>query len=228
MHILIAEDNPKVSRLLVEALKEAHFTPDVALTAEDTSYKLRINDYDLVILDWYFENEKINGMDLIKEIRAKKINLPILMLTSKYALMDKIIGLKAGADDYITKPFHIPELITRIQVLLRRSYKNQNEDARILKNGPLTLDIFSHVVTLKEKPLALNNKEFQVIKLLLIKLNDVVTRSELIEKVWGDTAGKSLSNTVDVYISHLREKIGPLQKQLQTVRGIGYRFKKID
>jgi len=167
-------------------------------------------------------------MDLIKEIRAKKINLPILMLTSKYALMDKIIGLKAGADDYITKPFHIPELITRIQVLLRRSYKNQNEDARILKNGPLTLDIFSHVVTLKEKPLALNNKEFQVIKLLLIKLNDVVTRSELIEKVWGDTAGKSLSNTVDVYISHLREKIGPLQKQLQTVRGIGYRFKKID
>ncbi len=224
MHILVAEDERKINKLIVDTLREAHFTPDAVHTAKDAEFHLKTNSYDLAILDRNFEGENTEGLDLVEQLRKRDDQTPVLLLTGKGNLMDKVEGLASGADDYLVKPFHLPEMLARVHSLLRRNSDNNKQKNRELVAGDLTIDPLSYTAKLRNKTLKLNNKEFQLLKFLLLKIGDVVTRTELLEKVWGDTEARTLSNTIDVHIRRLRVQLGKLGKSIHTIRGVGYRF----
>lgn len=227
MHILIAEDDAVISRSIAEALEDAHLTPDVASTVAEASYKLRTNDYDLVILDRMFPAEELDGDSLARQICDQQKDLPILMLSSKNFLAHRVEGLKGGADYYLTKPFYRPELIACVNTLLRRRDRRRaadRADPGELKHGPLTLDVFACSVSLDGILMQFNHKEFQILRLLLEKAGEVVTRTELIEKVWGDTETHVMSNTIDVHMRRIRNKLGKFGKLIRTIISMGYRL----
>jgi two-component system phosphate regulon response regulator PhoB len=222
MNILIAEDDQNLVGLMADALREAHFMPDIALSAEEASYKLKVNKYNLAILDWCFAGEKINGLDLARQICESKDQIPVLMLTSKTNLIDRVTGLNCGADDYLAKPFYLPELIARVHALLRRG-KSISQGSKI-KVGDLMLDTEQYATSLRDKVIPLNNKEFQLLYKLVEKSGKTQSRANLMEEVWGDHDGKLSSNTIDVHVRRIREKLGSYGRSIHTVHGIGYRF----
>lgn len=220
MRILIAEDDRKVARFLERGLREEHYAVDVCGDGEEALELAEVNPYDLVILDVMLP--KKNGFSVCRELRQQGIMTPILMLTARSQLEDKVRGLQQGADDYLTKPFAFEELLARCQALLRRSqdYKTQS-----LKVGDLVLDPVSRQVSRDKKQISLTGKEYALLEYLMRNKGRIITQTMLIEHVW-DMNYEGLSNIVNVYINHLREKIdrGFSQKYIHTVRGVGYKI----
>lgn len=226
MHILIADDDLADNKIINDGLRYANFTPDSASTAEDAIFKIRTNDYDLAIIDWVFPNEDTDGSVLVRELRKRQPKVPVIMLTSRTAAAHLKEGLGHGANIYLKKPFLLPELIAYVESAMR-DFRGSGENQSELINGPLKINIFSHQVTLRGKQLFLNNKEFQILRHLVMNTGGIIKRTELIEKVWGDLEIGMTSNTIDVTMNSLRKKLEKYgQEYLTTIRGVGHRLEK--
>jgi len=219
MRVLVIEDDHKAARLLSKGLQEAGFLVDLASSAEDGDHMVRTATYDAIVLDWLLPGK--DGATLCRDLRARAVSTRILMLTAKDSLEDRVTGLRAGADDYLTKPFAFAELLARLEALLRRSVITRSV---VLTVGDLTLDPARHEVTRAGAPLKLTPREFAILEILMRHPGELLTRSELGEQIWGDLA--DISNLVDVHVCHLRKKIdqSPLHSLIQTVWGSGYRL----
>ena len=225
MTILIADDDQNLAKVIGDNLQDKKFKVDLAYTAQEALQKIQKNKYELAIVDWLFKNENIDGQDLVQKISKTQNSTPIIMLSGRNSISQKVEGLNNGADDYLTKPFRMSELVARLNAVLRRS-QIPRKQAPILEAGPLTLNLNSYEVTYAGEPLKLRNKEFQILRLLLEREGGVVSRQELIEEVWQDCDRFFISNTIDVHIRRLRQKIYLGKKALITIRGVGYRFDK--
>ncbi|MGA1841880.1 MAG: response regulator [bacterium] len=222
MRILLIEDELKIANFIERGLKEEHFAVDIAYNGENALYLSDIYTYDLIILDLMLPDK--DGISICREIRNKKIDTPILMLTARDGIKDKVMGLDSGADDYLTKPFAFEELLARIRALLRRK---RTEKTSTLKIADLELDQINHRVKRAGKEIDLTNKEYALLEYLLLHANQVVTRTMISEHVW-DENFDCFTNITDVYIKYLRNKIDKdFAKQLiHTVRGVGYILKE--
>jgi len=221
MKILVADDDPKLNQLVCDALREAGYQPDPVLSASEVRKKINAKDYDLILLDWMFDGEKINGIDLSQEI-AKTKRIPILMLTGKSALADRVAGLGAGASDYLIKPFYLPELIARVQALLRRRGVNFSPDKEVTI-GALTFYPITFEVKIHGKRINLCKKEFGILHALVDLKGKTLSRSLLGKHVWGKESALA-SNAIDVHVNSLRDKLGKYSEIVETVRGVGYRL----
>ncbi|MFI5340870.1 MAG: response regulator transcription factor [Candidatus Methylomirabilales bacterium] len=220
MRILLVEDDRKAVRVLRQGLEEEGFVVDVAASGDEGEERAAINHYDLILLDWLLPGTP--GIEVCRELRAREVSTPILMLTAKDALADRIAGLDTGADDYLTKPFAFTELLARIRALLRRSEVTR---APVLRVADLTLDPVSHRVSRAGVPVSLTAKEYAILVFLMRHAGEVVTRTQLGEHVW-EAEHDNLTNLVDVHVSHLRMKIDQAAAValIHTVRGRGYRL----
>jgi DNA-binding response OmpR family regulator len=219
MRILLVEDDRKAARLVSKGLREAGFLVDVAHSAEDADEMVGAVDYEALVLDWLLPGK--DGATLCRDLRARDVSTPILMLTAKRGLDDRVTGLNVGADDYLTKPFAFAELLARLHALLRRSAITR---PAVLAVADLTLDPASYEVSRAGAPVSLTPKEFAILELLMRHPGELLTRARLGEHVWGDDS--DINNLVDVHMSHLRKKIDqpPLEPLIQTVWGRGYRL----
>lgn len=221
MRLLVIEDEKKIASFVERGLKEEHYAVDVAYDGEEGLFLAQTNPYDLIVLDIMLP--KKDGISLCKELRDKKIDAPILMLTAKDKIEDKVSGLDAGADDYLTKPFAFEEFLARIKALLRRK---RVDKSTILKVADLELDQLSHKVRRAGKGIILTSREYALLEYLMLHANQVVTRTMISEHVWNEDFD-SFTNVIDVYVNYLRNKIDKdFKKQLiHTIRGTGYIIK---
>ena len=204
-------------------LKGERYQVELAFDGETGLEKALTEDYDLVVLDILLPG--INGVEVLKEIRQTGESVPVLMLTAKDKVQDKVGGLDAGADDYLTKPFAIPELLARIRSLLRRKSEAKTS---LISVGDLSIDTNAREVTRGGKPIKLTPKEFSILEFLVYNTNRVLSRLSIAEHVWGDNFDLfSMTNFVDVHVKNLRKKIGDVDenKIIETIRGIGYTIK---
>ena len=227
--ILVVEDEHNINDLIVYNLKAEGYE---TISAEDGEKGLILaieQKPDLVLLDVMLPGK--NGFDICKELRNEyQFKAPIIMLTAKAEEIDKVLGLELGADDYITKPFSLRELMARVKAALRRSQisdapevKVQSVSIRHLKSGDLTMDIERHEVYIKGHQVVLTFKEFEVLRILLESRKKVITRDYLLKHVWGfDHIGET--RTVDVHVRYLRRKLGEENDIIQTIRGVGYKI----
>ncbi len=220
MKILLVEDEKKVATFVRSGLKSEGFTVDLAADGEEGLYLARETSYDLMILDILLP--KTDGLTLCKKLRAEGRKMPIIMLTARDSVDDRVKGLDAGADDYLTKPFSFAELLARVRALTRRHKGGGTEK---LKVGEVTLDPGTFEVVRGGKKIALSATEFRLLKYLMENSSRVVTKALILENVWGYDFSPE-SNVVDVYIKYLRDKLdkGFKTSFIQTVRGIGYRL----
>lgn len=221
MRVLLVEDEKKMASFIQRGLKEEGYAVDVAFDGEVAWDYVESNDYDLMILDVMLP--KINGLDLCQKIRDTNNQTPVLMLTAKDSLEDKVTGLDYGADDYLTKPFHFDELLARLRALMRRPSHFQ-EQTKLIEDD-LTVDLLGHRVYVAEQEVALSQKEFALLEFLMRRKGEVVSRTQIAEHVW-DLHFDPMSNTIDVYINFLRKKLEgkDKKKRIETVRGAGYRL----
>jgi len=223
MRILIVDDEPELLRQLGRVFVEQHYTVDTAADGEAALEKIFTTPYDLILLDVMLP--EADGLAVLREIRREKIGTPVLMLTAKAELDDRISGLDLGADDYLTKPFSVAELLARSRALLRRATEH---GAAILQAGALRLDTISRRVNRDGVPVVLTPKEFSILEFLLYNRNRVISRFDLAEHVWGDAFDPfSMSNSIDVHVKNLRKKIGDAGGIIETVRGIGYVIRSV-
>jgi len=222
MRILVVEDEKRIADFVARGLKEEHYAVDIAYDGEQGLYLAEINAYDLMIFDIMLP--KFEGVEICRQLRAKKINTPILMLTARAAVKDKVAGLNAGADDYLTKPFSFEELLARVKVLLRRPTTNKTS---VLKVDDLELNQLSHEVKRAGKVMVLTSKEFSLLEYFMLNQAQVISRSMISEHVWNEQFD-SMTNVIDVHIRNLRNKIdeGFKKKLIHTLRGSGYMLKK--
>lgn len=218
--ILIIEDEEKIARFIELELSHEGYEIDKTFNGREGLEMVEQNHFDLILLDIMLP--ELNGLEVLRRIR-KFSEVPVIMLTARDAVMDKVSGLDMGADDYITKPFAIGELLARIRVALKRkSDTRKDKKENILSAGKLTLDISSHEVYYDSQKIDLTNREFILLRTLLENKSIVLSRDTLLEKVWGyDYMGET--NVVDVYVYYLRNKIN--EKIIETVRGVGYVIK---
>ena len=220
MKILVVDDEPDLLEQLRETLTSQRYDVDTADDGESALDKLFDNPYDLIILDIMLP--KVDGLSILQEIRKAKIKTPVLMLTSKGTVEDKIQGLDYGADDYLAKPFALAELMARVRSLLRRT---SDQKDLLLTVRDIALNPKTRQVIKSGKSLELTPKEFSILEFLLYNQNRVVSRFTLAEHVWGDEFDPfTMSNFIDVHIKNLRRKIGDTDKKkiIRTVRGIGF------
>ncbi len=219
MRLLLVEDDESLAAVLDRGLREDGYAVDRAGTVLDATHLLEMNDYDVAVLDIGLPDG--DGVELCRTIRSSSVHLPVLMLTARDGLSDKVAGLDAGADDYLTKPFDYPELTARIRALLRRPADSHTP---VLEVGDLRLDPAARVAWRGAITVPLTAREFAVLEYMLRHPGEVVSRERLLEHVW-DANYDGLSNVVDVHIANLRRKLaspdGP--DPLETVRGAGYR-----
>lgn len=220
MRILLVEDEQKLSDNIKQGLTEQGFAVDQSFDGEDGLFLAETENYDVIVLDLMLP--KMDGVTVCKNIRQKGKNTPILMLTAKSQLEDKVEGLDAGADDYLTKPFEFAELKSRIQALLRRSHQ-QTES--VIKIDDLVVDPLKHLVTKGGKEIELTPKEFAILEFMARHKDEAVTRIQIAEHTW-DYNFESFSNVIDVFIATLRKKIdnGNTKKLIHTVHGVGYKL----
>lgn len=224
--ILVVDDEEHILELIQFNLEKEGYEVVLCDNGEESITIIKEDTIDLVVLDLMLPG--IDGIDVCKRIRKvdRSKDLPIIMLTAKGKEEDRILGLELGADDYITKPFSVKELIARIKAVLRRSDGNQKTLEKIIHVDNLIIDIDKHVVTMNGNPIGLTLKEFELLKTLAENRGKVLTRNFLLDEVWGyDYFGET--RTVDVHIRHLRKKIGDddLNKYIETIRGVGYKLK---
>jgi DNA-binding response OmpR family regulator len=221
MRILVVDDDRRLCAVIKRGLLEEAYAVDLAYDGEEGEYFAEVNPYDLIILDIMLPNK--DGIEVCHELRAKKVNTPILMLTAKDTVEDRVKGLDTGADDYLVKPFAFNELLARVRALLRREGMLKSPELRV---GDLTLNTLTRQVWQGQRPIELTTKEYVILEYFMHHPNVVVTRTMIEEHAW-DYDFDSLSNLVDVYIRRLRRKIDNEGEDslIQTVRGAGYRFK---
>ena len=205
MKILIIEDEYSLADAIAETLKKENFIVDIVTNGEDGENEALSDVYDLILLDVMLPNK--NGFEILKSLRREKIDTPVIMLTAKSEISDKLNGLENGADDYITKPFHMRELIARVKVILKR--KTNIEDTSILSYDDLTLDLRTGKITFQDNEIAINGKELDL----------------LANKIWGYNSDAEYNN-VEGYISFLRKKLKLLKSnvKIKAIRGIGYKL----
>ena len=221
--ILLVEDEQKIARFIELELAHEGYTVDKAEDGRTGLDMAESGTYDLVLLDIMLPG--LNGLEVLRRLR-KSSQVPVIVLTARDAVMDKVTGLDMGADDYITKPFSIEELLARIRSALR---KQQSAATATLTVGPLQLDVARHSVTVNDIPVELTGREFSLLQMLMENQSIVLSRDTLMEKVWGyDYMGET--NVVDVYIRYLRAKLDEAcgVKLIHTVRGVGYTIKEPD
>ena len=220
MKLLIIEDDPKIISFVQKGLQEEGFIVDAASDGEEGLYLAEQYTYDLLIIDWMLP--KLDGLKICEKLREKKNLTPILMLTAKTSVEERILGLGCGADDYLVKPFVFAELVARIRSLLRRSSYNFNE---CLTLDTLEVNVSKRVVTRSKNPITLTSKEFDILVYLLLNQNTIITHTQLQEKIWGINEATS-SNIINVFIHHLRHKIDTEGEKplIKTIRGSGYKI----
>ncbi|UOQ86728.1 response regulator transcription factor [Gracilibacillus salinarum] len=222
-HILIVEDEEKLARVLELELGYENYQTTTALDGQSAFQLLQQHTYDLLLLDIMLPG--MSGLEILRRYRKTNSTTPILLLTARGEVHDKVSGLDLGANDYITKPFQIEELLARIRAQLRQSVPDQTEE-HLLGFDDLSIDLQARDVTRSTKLIELTPREYDLLVFLLKHQNQVLTREQLLEHVWGfDYAGDT--NVVDVYIRYLRNKIDkPFHKNtIQTIRGVGYTIK---
>jgi two-component system OmpR family response regulator len=220
--VLIVEDQPKLAALLARGLREEGHAADIAERGEDAAWMALAARYDAIVLDIMLPG--IDGLETCRELRRRDVWTPVLMLTARDAIGDRVVGLDAGADDYLTKPFSFEELLARLRALTRRAPAERPVTVEV---GDLRLDPAAHRAWRGQTELELSAKEFAVLEVLMRRPGSVLTRGQLLEGAW-DMAYERRSNIVDVYVRQLREKIDrPFGSDtIETVRGVGYRLRE--
>jgi two-component system OmpR family response regulator len=215
MRILLVEDDRVLADALSRALVQSAHAVDVVATGEEADHALALGIYDLAILDIGLPG--LSGLDVLKRLRARKSTTPVLMLTALDTLADRVRGLDLGADDYLAKPFDLPELEARVRALLRRG----SQSTPFLEHGPLRFDTVGRRVYVDKKPLDLSPRELAVLELLLMRAGRVVSKEHMVNHLygWGDEVG---DNAIEVNVYRLRKKLEPLGCEIRTVRGMGY------
>jgi two-component system, OmpR family, response regulator len=222
MRILIAEDDPVLADGLTRSLRQSDFAVDCVDDGAQADHALAGQNYDLVILDLGLP--KIEGFDILRRLRRRGSRVPVLVLTARDALEDRVKGLDLGADDYLTKPFDLPELEARVRSLIRRG---QSGGSSFLACGTLTLDTSGRRAMLKGEPIELSARELGVLEALMMRAGRVVNKEQLAEMLygWDEEVG---ANAIEVYIHRLRKKVEPGGVSIRTIRGLGYLLEKPD
>jgi heavy metal response regulator len=218
MRILLVEDEPDAARILAKGLRRQKYAVDVARDGEAAEHEASVNDYDLIILDVMLPRK--DGFEVCRELRAAGSAVPVLMLTARDTVRDRIAGLDIGADDYLTKPFDFHELLARVRALLRRGQALRPERIEV---ADLTIDTRAHLVERAGRKIELTGKEYALLEYLARRAGELVSRAEIGEHVW-DVNFDPFSNLIEVYIQRLRRKIddGHRLKLIRTLRGEGY------
>ncbi|HAG79949.1 MAG TPA: DNA-binding response regulator [Cyanobacteria bacterium UBA11162] len=217
--ILIAEDEFRIASFLEKGLRANGFTTVVAPDAPEALAMAQSNDFDLLILDLGLPGK--DGLQVLEELRGQGEQLPIIILTARDDISDKVAGLEGGADDYMTKPFRFEELLARVRLQLRKSHLPKGKEETVLMVGNVMLDLRTRRVRVNGELVELSAREFTLTEILLRHRGQVMSREQLLNHVWGYDYDPG-SNIVDVYIGYLRKKLGG--KLIETVRGMGYRF----
>nr|WP_320013062.1 response regulator transcription factor [uncultured Desulfobulbus sp.] len=219
MRILIVDDEAELCRQIAESLRKQQYAVDTAGDGTEALEKIFTDPFDLIVLDIMLPIK--DGFEVLQELRREGLKIPVLMLTAKGEIADRVQGLDAGADDYLHKPFSMAELLARIRALLRRSHEQVSS---LLCLGNICLDTTSHEVSLEGEAVSLTPKEFSLLEFLLYNCNRAVSRFSMAEHVWGDAFDPfTMSNNIDVHIKNLRRKLGDQAgERIVTVRGVGY------
>ena len=222
MRILVVDDEPDLVEHIRHALVRQGYTVDTAFDGIEALDRMYVDPYDLILLDIMLPRK--NGLEVLRELRSEKQTTPVLMLTARGDIDDRIQGLDQGADDYLAKPFSMEELLARIRALLRRSSASSTP---VMQIGDIALDTAARSASSGGTPLDLTPKEFSIFEFLLYNTNRAVSRYTIAEHVWGDEFDPlTMSNSIDVHIKNLRKKIGDRQGTvIRTVRGVGYMIK---
>lgn len=225
MKILIIEDEYGLADAISEILKNENFVTTIVTDGEEGEYEALSGIYDLILLDVMLP--KKDGFEILKSIRNEKIKTPVIMLTAKSEIDDKLQGLEHGADDYITKPFHMRELLARIKAVLKRT--NNLDELNILEFNGLKLNLDTCQMSCEDNSITINGKEMELLQLLIVNKNQVLNRELITSKIWGYDSDAEYNN-VEVYISFIRKKIKLLNAnvKIKSVRGIGYKLEAID
>ena len=219
MHLLVVEDNPAISHFLVKGLREQRYVVDLAEDGPSAESQALAEQYDAILLDIMLPG--MDGLTLCRRLREQGVDAPILVVTARGAVADRIAGLDSGADDYLSKPFEFDELLARLRAIARRGRTRHLE--AVLKHGPITVDLRDQRVEVDGHSLTLTATEYRLLVCLLRRAGSIVSRDQLAEHVWGSEYDPD-SNIVEVYISYLRRKLqGTTAASLiRTVRGLGY------
>ncbi len=222
MRVLVVEDERRLAEALGQILKKNNYIADVVYDGEDGLDFILSGIYDVVVLDWMLP--KMNGIEILRQIRANGIDVPVLLLTAKSDIADKVSGLDSGADDYLAKPFDTSELLARIRALGRR--RGAIVAADDMSFGDISLDTASLLLKHKNGALELTHKEAQLMEYLMLNKNAVLSKEQIIEKLWGFDS-EAEANHVEVYIHFLRNKLSSVSQNvvIATVRGVGYSLK---
>lgn len=223
MRILIVEDEEKIADVIEDRLKKEKYEVDVSYDGEDGEYNALTDIYDLIILDVMLPEK--NGFEILKEIRKEKIHSKVIMLTAKSMIEDKLTGFNTGANDYLTKPFHIDELVARVNAQLRVDESQKIND--FIEVGDLKLNLKTSTLTCTktEESIDLVRKEFQLIEYLMRNVNQIISKDQIYDKVWG-YENEIESNDLEAYTSFIRKKMKAIgsDEQIKAVRGMGYRL----
>jgi len=219
MRLLLVEDDPMLGKAVQTALTQAGYTVDLAEDGEAADEALAATPYDLALLDINLPGK--SGLEVLSGLRKRKSDLPVLALTARDTTRQRVEGLDTGADDYLTKPFDLDELLARIRALLRRS---GGRTAPVITHGDLTLDPAARVLTRKDIPVNLSAREFAILAVLMENAGRILSRQQIEEKLYGWDMEVD-SNAIEVHISHLRKKLG--EQLIKTIRGLGYVIEKI-
>ena len=220
MRILVVEDNQKLAGYIKKALEQNSYSVDCVYDGKIAEDRIAYGEYDLVILDTMLP--KKDGIAVCKDLREQDVNTPIIMLTARGELNDRVEGLDAGADDYLLKPFELKELLARVRALLRRP---KLKTAEVLIAQDISIDNSKHTILKGDKELKVTLKEYALLEYLIRNKNKIVTRDQILDHCW-DFSYDSFSNIVDVYIKQLRKKLKESdERYIKTVRGVGYQFK---
>ena len=223
MRVLLVEDDPRVARLVERGLAEAGYDVDLARDGAEALARAGVGGHDLVVLDVMLPG--LDGLEVCRDMRRQGVRTPILMLTARDTVADRVVGLDAGADDYLVKPFALEELLARVRALGRRA--GDGADGQRLEVGDLTLDVARHEARRGDQPIALTAKEFALLEYLMRHAGQVLTKDQITARVWGyDSA--ATSNVVEIYVHYLRDKVdrGFTRPLIRTVRGVGYTIKE--
>lgn len=222
MRILVAEDETQILSFIQKGLEEAGFTVDSTTRGDEALMMATSQSYDAIVLDIMLPGR--DGLSVLRQIRSKKLTTPVILVTARSALEERLEGLNLGADDYLTKPFYVEELIARIHALVRRA---TGKEQSLLQEGALRVNLLTREVSLADAPIALTSREFKLLTYLMRTPGRVYTRTQMLEHVWGYDFDPS-TNLVDVHMQRLRKKLDAENRErfIETVRGVGYRFRK--
>lgn len=223
MQLLVIEDDKRISDFIIKGLEENGHFVTLCKSAEDVLARFLHPSFDLIICDIMLPG--IDGIQLIETLRYKKVFTPVLMLTALNSIQDKVVAFDSGADDYMVKPFHFDELLSRIKALTRRNqYVIKEEKSVLFQVNDLIINLDKYTVMIANEEVILSPKEFKLLKYLIENKDKVVSRIQILNVVWGITF-ENHTNVVDVYISYLRNKIEKKDKYIFTIKGVGYMLK---